>query len=88
MRGTADVERTESLRQTPEADAQGKNRFERAAFMFNKVKALNPKTTWQMFEVPNVAHDQKGMALAAQKFLEKASKWKFVKFLDFYFLEI
>ncbi|MBX7172082.1 MAG: M20/M25/M40 family metallo-hydrolase [Pyrinomonadaceae bacterium] len=70
MRGTADVERTESLRQTPEADAQGKNRFERAAFMFNKIKTLNPKTTWQMFEVPNVAHDQKGMALAAQKVLE------------------
>lgn len=70
MRGTADVERTESLRQTPEADAQGRNRFERAAFMFNKVKSLNPKTTWQMFEVPGVAHDQKGMALAAQKVLE------------------
>ena len=70
MRGTADVQRTESLRQTPEADAQGKNRFERAAFMFNKIKALNPKTNWKMFEVPDIAHDQKGMALAAQKFLE------------------
>lgn len=70
MRGTADLLRTESLRQSPEADAQGQNRFERAAFMFNKVKSFNPKTTWQMFEVPNVAHDQKGMALAAQKVLE------------------
>lgn len=70
MRGTADVQRTESLRQTPEADAQGKNRFERAAFMFNKIKTLNPQTKWKMFEVPGVAHDQKGMALAAQKVLE------------------
>ncbi len=74
MRGTADVQRTENLRQTPEADAQGKNRFERALFMFNKINALNPKTKWKMFEVPNVAHDQKGMALAAQKVLENNAK--------------
>jgi hypothetical protein len=39
--------------------------------MFNKIKAFNPKSAWQIFEVPNVAHDQKGMALAAQKVLEK-----------------
>ena len=71
MRGTADIERTESLRQTPEADAQGQTRFERAAFMLHKIKTLNPQTKWQMFEVPDVAHDQKGMALAAQKYLEK-----------------
>lgn len=70
MRGTADILRTENLRQSPEADAQGQNRFERAAFMFSKVKSFNPKTTWQLIEVPNVAHDQKGMALAAQKVLE------------------
>lgn len=71
MRGTADILRTENLRQSPEADAQGQNRFERAAFMFNKVKSFNPKTTWQLIEVPNIAHDQKGMALAAQKVLEE-----------------
>jgi tripeptide aminopeptidase len=70
MRGTADVLRTENLRQSPEADAQGQNRFERALFMFNKIKAFNPKSPWQIFEVPNVAHDQKGMALAAQKVLK------------------
>lgn len=71
MRGTADLLRTENLRQSPEADAQGQNRFERALFMFNKIKAFNPKTTWQLIDVPNIAHDQKGMALAAQKVLEK-----------------
>jgi hypothetical protein len=71
MRGTADLLRTENLRQSAEADAQGQNRFERALFMFNKIKAFNPKTTWQIFEVPNVAHEQKRMALAAQKVLEK-----------------
>ncbi len=74
MRGTADIERTESLRQTPEADAQGKNRFERAGFMFAKVKALNPKSKWQLFDVPGIAHDQLGMALAAQKVLEKRNQ--------------
>jgi hypothetical protein len=71
MRGTADVERTESLRQTPEADAQGRNRFERAAFMFAQINQINPKTKWQLIDVPNVKHDQKRMALAAQSFLEK-----------------
>jgi hypothetical protein len=71
MRGTADIQRTENLRQSPEADAQGQNRFERAAFMFNKIKTVNPNTKWNMFEVPGVAHDQKGMALAAQKVLDR-----------------
>ena len=71
MRGTADVERTESLRQTAEADAQGKNRFERAGFMFTKIRSLNPKTNWKLIDVPGVAHDQVGMALAAQQVLER-----------------
>jgi hypothetical protein len=74
MRGTADISREGSLRKTPEADAQGQNRFERAGFMFEKVKALNPKTNWQLIDVPGVAHDKKKMALAAQDFLQKQNK--------------
>ena len=70
MRGTADVLRTENLRQTPEADAQGKNRFERAAYMLGKVKKFNPKSNWELIDVPNIGHDQKGMAVAAQEFLK------------------
>ena len=70
MRGTADLLRTESLRQTPEADAQGKNRFERAAFMFQQIKSFNPNTTWKLIEVPGIAHDQAGMALGAQKLMD------------------
>ncbi len=70
MRGTADLQRTESLRQTPEADAQGKNRFERAAYMFERVRGVDKKTKWRLIDVPGVAHDQKGMALAAQRVLE------------------
>jgi len=70
MRGTADVQRTENLRQTPEADAQGKNRFERAGFMFVQVKKTDPSSKWLLFDVPGIAHDQKGMALGAQRVLD------------------
>ena len=45
-------------------------RFERALYMFGRVRTMNPKTKWQLIDVPGVAHDQKGMALAAQKVLE------------------
>lgn len=69
FRGTADTERTENLSQTPEADAQGRNRFERAAFMYRQVKAFNPNSTWQIIDVPDAGHDQRLMAPAAQDFL-------------------
>jgi len=72
MRVTADTSREGVLRKTPEADAQGQNRFERAAFMFDKIKTLNPKTDWQLVDVKNVGHDQKAMAIAAQEYLQKA----------------
>ncbi len=70
FRGTADIERTENLSQTPEADAQGQNRFERAGFMYRQVRAFNPKTKWTMIDVPAADHDQRKMAPAAQRFLE------------------
>ena len=76
MRGTADTSRAGALRKTPEADAQGQNRFERAAFMFNRIKAVNSKTQWRLIDVPKVGHDQKLMALAAQDFLVKADRKK------------
>ncbi len=69
FRGTADTLRTENLSMTPEADAQGLNRFERAAFMYRQVKVLNPRSDWRMIEVPEVGHDQRRMAPAAQDFL-------------------
>ncbi len=71
MRGTADIKRTENLRQTREADAQGKNRFERAGFMFGRIRGLEPRSNWLLVDVPGVAHDQNGMAYAAQKFLDE-----------------
>lgn len=69
LRGTDDTERTESLRQTPEADAQGKNRFERAGFMYQKIKAINPHTSWRLVDAQKIGHDQKGMAVPAQLIL-------------------
>lgn len=72
MRGTADLQRTESLRQSPEADAQGLNRFARAGYMFETIKKFDPKTKWRLIDVPGIAHDQKGMAPAAQKLLAES----------------
>ena len=74
MRGTADTSREGALRKTPEADAQGQNRFERAAFMFAKIKALNLQTKWQLIDVEGVNHNQQKMAIAAQEFLQKQNK--------------
>jgi pimeloyl-ACP methyl ester carboxylesterase len=74
LRGTDDLERTENLTQTPEADAQGKNRFERAGFMFEKIKAINANTNWRLIDVPKVVHDQKRMAVAAQMVLDLINK--------------
>jgi pimeloyl-ACP methyl ester carboxylesterase len=74
MRGTADLERTESLRQSLEADAQGQNRFERAAYMFRRIKAFDPRTKWRMIDVPGIAHDQKGMAEAAKNLFADSRK--------------
>ncbi len=71
--GDADTERTGSLRQTPEADAQGRNRFERGLTYFEKAKQLSIDNGidlgWLQQTVPGVAHDNAKMAPAAAKFL-------------------
>ncbi len=70
LRGTDDIVREANLRQTPEADAQGSNRYERAGFMFEQIKTVNPATNWRLFDAPGVAHDQKRMAAAAQHYID------------------
>ena len=72
MRGTDDLSREGNFRKSAEADAQGKTRFERSGFMYAKVKEFNPQTNWRLVDVPKIGHDQKGMALAAQKVLQEA----------------
>lgn len=70
MRGALDTERTENLPQTPDADAQGPNRFERAGHIYDRVKALNPASPWRLIDVPDAGHEQRKMAPAAQPLLQ------------------
>jgi hypothetical protein len=71
LRGTADVNADHNLRVTPEANAQGRNRFERAGYMLEKGRATNPATKWQLIDVPGSDHDQKKMAPVAQELLRR-----------------
>lgn len=70
MRGCLDIDRDEDLNTTRLADAQGSNRFERAAYMFDKGKSLNPGLRWQLRNVPGAGHSNGEMAPAAQSFLK------------------
>jgi len=69
MRGTADTLQGSNLRTTPEAMAQGKNRYERAETFFNTGFNISDADKWQLIDVPNVGHDYIKMAEAAQNFL-------------------
>ncbi len=73
MLGTADTTRDSNLRTTAEADAQGKNRYERGKFFFNwcqtDAEAQGLKFNWKKVEVEGVAHSQSKMAPAAADYL-------------------
>ena len=64
--GDADTLRTNNLRTTPEADLQGQNRLERGQSYFAVAKAkateLGVPFNWKMRFVPDVGHDNGGMA--------------------------
>lgn len=66
MRGTLDTARDSDLRVSPEADAQGANRYLRAGHMYEAAKAIDPDSPWRLLDVPGVGHDGVRMALAAQ----------------------
>ena len=55
-----------NLRHTPEADAQGNNRLERAQHFFQEsyqiAQGKNEQFNWHYLLVPNVGHDQDAMA--------------------------
>jgi hypothetical protein len=69
FRGTEDTLRDSDLRTTPEADAQGMNRWERARYMYDKGVEINTNLNWQLIAVPNSGHDKDTMAPGAQEFL-------------------
>jgi len=69
MRGTADTLRDSNLNTDPLSDAQGRNRFERAGYYYNKALEINPSLTWPFIDVLNVGHDDAKMALAAGEFI-------------------
>lgn len=65
--GTADVN-TSGLRNEPDAIAQGKTRYERGHFYFNRARgtasAMGARFNWQLGEVPGVSHEADRMAPA------------------------
>ena len=73
--GEADVERTDNLRQTPEADAQGMNRLERGKKFFavaqEKAAEMGVPFNWQAATVAGVGHDNAAMADAALAVIEQ-----------------
>jgi predicted esterase len=75
MSGEADINQNDgSLASFPEAEAEGKNRFERALAYYNAAKSeasrLSVPLNWEYHVVPRVGHDEVGMAgpSAAQLF--------------------
>ena len=73
--GEADTKRTENLRQTPEADAQGMNRLERGKNFFaiaqEKAAEMGVPFNWQAATVSGVGHDGAAMADAALAVIEQ-----------------
>jgi pimeloyl-ACP methyl ester carboxylesterase len=71
--GDADTLRTSSLRQTPEADRQGRHRYARGLSYFAEAKqrAIEQKVplNWIMKTVPGVGHKNAQMAPAAAELL-------------------
>jgi poly(3-hydroxybutyrate) depolymerase len=64
-----------NMRKTPEANAQGKNRFQRGHYFFQQAKdeaaRLNAVFSWRLGTVPDAAHSDKQMSEAAAKELFK-----------------
>lgn len=67
MRGTLDILRDPHLRGTPEAEAQGTTRYERAALMLAAAHELNPQTRWRLLDIADAGHDHAEMARGAQE---------------------
>ncbi len=73
--GEEDTRRTDNLRQTPEADAQGGNRFERGQHFYYKARSeaarIDAPFHWRLITVPGVGHSGSAMAKAALAVIEQ-----------------
>ena len=74
--GDQDTQRTSSVRQTTEADAQGLNRFERGQFFFTTAEDEAEEQAvpfhWRQQIVPGVGHSGSQMAVPAAELLRSA----------------
>ena len=71
--GEADTLKTPNLRQTPEANRQGPNRFTRGQNYFEKCEAearrLGVAFTWRLETVPEVGHTNRLLAMPAARLM-------------------
>lgn len=67
-----------NLRHTPEADAQGLNRYDRGIYFLKLANTLAKerriKSRWQYQTVPGVGHNNRGMAIAAAAVIDQHHK--------------
>ena len=67
--GEEDTKRTDNLRQTREADGQGRNRFERGQFFYaeglDEAQTRGVNFDWELKTVPDVGHEGSKMAIPA-----------------------
>lgn len=60
----------DGVRTTPEANAQGANRFERSQYMFDRGLAVNPSNLWERIVVPGCGHSSGCTSEATQDYLD------------------
>ena len=67
--GEEDRKRTSNLRQTKEADTQGRNRFERGQYFYvegrDEAQARGVEFNWELQTVPGIGHEGDQMAIPA-----------------------
>jgi hypothetical protein len=73
MRGTADTIRDSNLNTDPLSDAQGRNRYQRAGYFFQKGKDTSPNLKWKMIDVVGSGHEYQKMAVAAGQYINSVT---------------
>jgi hypothetical protein len=73
MRGTADTIRDSNLNTDPLSDVQGRNRYERAAYFYQKGFEVNSALRWLLLDVVASGHEYQKMAAAAATYLDEGA---------------